>query len=205
MFRKTLSGLVLALATTAATAETRVLCLGDSLTEGYGVAREEAFPALIEAQLKAKGVKDVTVVNAGVSGATSASGLSRLKWHLKAPAKPAVLVLSLGANDGLRGIDPAATKSNLTEVIDFAKANGMKVLLTGMSMPPNMGRAYIERFEATFKEVAKTEHVALMPFLLEGVGGEAKLNLADGVHPNERGHEMIAKRLMAYLEPLLSR
>lgn len=189
-------------AATAATT-TRVLCLGDSLTEGLGVAREAAWPALVEAALTRSGRTDVVIINAGVSGSTSASGLSRLKWHLKGANKPAIMILALGANDGLRGTDLKSTRQHLLEVIQLAKAQQIKVLLAGMEIPPNYGPAYTAEFHRLFPELAKDEKVELMPFLLEGVAADKTLNQADGIHPNEAGHKLVAKTVLKYLLPLL--
>jgi acyl-CoA thioesterase-1 len=198
---------------TAAAART-VLCLGDSLTEGLGVAKEQAFPALLAADLAAAGFKDVQVVNAGVSGATSASGLSRLRWHLKgvkpataaakvAPPAPDILLLALGANDGLRGLAVEAMEANLQAVIELAKANGWRVLLAGMKVPPNYGPDYARRFERVFVDLAQREKVELMPFLLAGVAGDKTLNQADGIHPNVKGHRVLATTVRRFLEPML--
>lgn len=181
----------------------RVLALGDSLTEGYGVAREATWPALVEAELRTQGFKNTVVVNAGVSGSTSASGLARLKWHLKSKDKADVLILALGANDGLRGLDLKATRQNLVDVIRLAKSQGMRVLLAGMLIPPNYGKEYAESFAKLFPEVAKTEATGLIPFLLDGVAADKSLNLADGIHPNEAGYKIVAKTVTNYLLPLL--
>jgi acyl-CoA thioesterase-1 len=182
----------------------KVLCLGDSLTEGYGVAREAAWPELLQADLKGRGMGDITIVNAGISGSTSASGLSRLKWFLKSPDLPEILILELGANDGLRGIDPKVTAKNLRDVIQLAKSRGIQVLLAGMQMPTNYGPDYTKAFAALYPEIAKDEGVAFIPFFLEGVAGDRSLNQADGIHPNEAGYKTIAKTVAKYLVPLVS-
>lgn len=186
----------------ASAKETVVLFLGDSLTEGLGVAPEAAYPAVIQKALKEE-KRDVKVVNGGISGSTSASGVGRLKWHLKAKEKPDVLVLALGANDGLRGLPVPELRKNLKGVIGLAKANRMKVLLAGMLMPPNYGKDYTESYVKAFPEVAAEEGVPLVPFLLEGVGGERSLNQADGIHPNEAGHKILAQNVLKFLKPLL--
>ena len=178
----------------------KVVILGDSLTEGYGVAKERAFPALVQKALRDRG-KQVTVVNAGVSGATSASGPNRLKWYLK--AKPDVLVVALGANDALRGLDLKVTEKNLAETIEGAQKANVKVLLAGMKAPTNYGEDYRRRFESMYSTLAKKYSVPLLPFLLEGVGGKPDMNLADGIHPNEKGHETIARLVTPELEKLL--
>lgn len=182
--------------------DTVVLFLGDSLTEGLGVAPEAAYPALVEQELKAD-KREVKVLNGGISGSTSASGVSRLKWHLKAKLKPEVLVLALGANDGLRGLSVPEMKKNLAEVVKLAKANQIRVLLAGMMMPPNYGKAYTDAYAQAFPAVAKDEGVPLVPFLLEGVGGERAMNQPDGIHPNEAGHKLLARNVLKYLKPLL--
>jgi acyl-CoA thioesterase I len=181
---------------------TPVLFLGDSLTEGVGVAKEQAFPEVLATLSAAQG-KPINVINAGVSGATSASGLSRLKWHLKGKVKPDIVVLALGANDGLRGLDLQALRKNLEDVIVFAKKHSLKVVLAGMRVPPNYGIQYSERFAATYDDLARAHQIPIIPFLLAGVGGEAKLNQPDGIHPNAEGHKILAKNVLSVLAPLL--
>jgi acyl-CoA thioesterase-1 len=178
-----------------------ILCLGDSLTEGYGVEPEQAFPSLVEARLRANGHPGARVINAGISGSTSASAASRLRWQLR--SQPDVLVLALGANDGLRGLDLAATRKNLDAAIALAQQAGVRVVLAGMKLPPNYGPAYTRDFEALYPELAKARGVALIPFLLEGVAARPELNLADGIHPNARGHERVAGNVLAVLQGLL--
>jgi len=178
-----------------------ILCLGDSLTEGLGVSPEQAFPSLVEQRLHEAGHPNARVINAGISGSTSASAASRLRWQLR--AQPDVLVLALGANDGLRGLDLAATRHNLEEAIALAKQAGVRVVLAGMKLPPNYGAAYTSQFEALFPELAKEQGAALIPFLLEGVAARPELNQADGIHPNARGYERVADNVMAVLLTLL--
>jgi acyl-CoA thioesterase-1 len=178
-----------------------VACLGDSLTEGYNLPPEEAWPALVEKTLRAGGWPTLEVVNAGVSGSTSASAVSRLRWQLR--RKPDILVLALGANDGLRGIDLADTRKNLAAAIDLALENGIVVLLAGMMLPPNYGPEYTETFRAMFHELAAEKKVALLPFLLEGVAADPSKNLADGIHPNAAGYEVVAATVIRHLRPLL--
>jgi len=180
----------------------KVLCLGDSLTEGYGVSKASAYPAKLKTKLNEKGL-DVEVINAGVSGSTTASGLSRLRWALKAKAKPDILIIALGANDGLRGQPVENSKENLRKIIQYAKSQGLKVLLAGMKLPKNYGKAYTSEFQDMFSDLATTEKLTFMPFLLEGVAAESSLNLPDGIHPNAKGHEVIASNLLVYLLPLL--
>lgn len=177
-----------------------ILFLGDSLTEGYQLSKEEAYPAVIERTLKRK-FKDIKIINGGVSGATTASGLKRMDWYLK--AKPDFMVLALGANDGLRGMKIDQTEKNLSSVIEKAQERGITVILAGMKMPTNYGEPYRSQFENIFPKLAKKYSLKLIPFLLEGVGGQPKLNLPDGIHPNPKGHEIMAKTVLKVLEPEL--
>lgn len=177
-----------------------VLCLGDSLTEGYQLAKEDAFPAVMESNLK-KSHPDLKIINGGVSGATTASGLKRLSWYVK--AKPDIMVLALGANDGLRGLKLEESEKNLASVIEKAQEQNIKVVLVGMKMPTNYGEPYRTNFEKLFPKLAQKYKLPLVPFLLEGVGGNPKLNLADGIHPNPEGHKLMAKTIQKVLEPLL--
>jgi acyl-CoA thioesterase-1 len=196
--------LVLALglcAAGAARADLTVLCLGDSLTEGYGLALEEAYPALVERRLRAEGRTDVRVINAGISGSTSASGPARLRWQLR--GKPDVLLLALGANDGLRGLDLAATRQNLALVVELARAAGLRILIAGMKLPPNYGADYTRAFERLYADLAAANGLPLIPFLLEGVAGQPELNLPDGIHPNARGQAIVAETVYRHLLPLL--
>ncbi len=174
-----------------------ILFLGDSLTEGYRLSKEEAYPAVIERALKAKN-KVVKVINGGVSGATSASGSKRLDWYLK--SKPDIMVLALGANDGLRGLKITDTEKNLSNVISTAQKRDITVILAGMKMPTNYGEPYRSNFEKMFRSLAKKYKIKLIPFILEGVGGKPELNLPDGIHPNPKGHEIMAKTILKVLE-----
>lgn len=178
-------------------ASTHILFLGDSLSEGYGLDEEESFPRLVEKNLKEK-KHDVLVTNGGVSGSTSASGLTRLKWHLK--KKTDILVLELGANDGLRGLKLTETQKNLVEIIKLAKEKKVKVLLLGLLMPPNYGKKYVEEFEAMYKKIASEEKVPFLPFVLKDVAGKSEFNLPDGVHPNAKGHILVAKTVSDFVE-----
>lgn len=178
-------------------ASTHLLFLGDSLSEGVGLDEEQSFPRLVEKKLRERG-HNVTVTNGGVSGSTSASGVGRLKWHLKKTTN--ILVLELGANDGLRGLKIEETKKNLISIIKMAKENKVKVLLLGLLMPPNYGKKYTSEFEAMYASIAKSEKVALHPFILKDVAGKASLNLADGVHPNAKGQELVAKTVTDFVE-----
>ena len=177
-----------------------VLMLGDSLAAGYGVEPEQSFPSLIQRELDAMG-KKVKIINGGISGSTSASAVGRLKWYLR--ARPNILVLELGANDGLRGLNIAARKKNLAKTISIAKKRGMRVLLAGMKMPLNYGDAYTQQFERAYFELAKEYQIPMIPFLLDHVAGKAELNQSDGIHPTAEGHQIISKTVLKYLQPLL--
>ena len=179
-----------------------VLCLGTSLTAGYGLTPAQAFPALIQQKIRSL-EWDVKVVNAGLSGETSAGGLRRIEWLLK--RKIDVLVLELGANDGLRGIPVEITKGNLQTIIDRAKTTcpDVKVVIAGMQMPPSLGLLYGKRFRSLFSELAEENEALLIPFLLEGVAGRPELNLPDGIHPTAQGHQVMAENVWKILRPLL--
>jgi acyl-CoA thioesterase-1 len=185
----------------AASAKARIVFLGDSLTAGYGLARHQSVPALMQARLDREGL-DYEVVNAGVSGDTSAGGLSRLEWSLDGMVR--VLVVELGGNDGLRGLPVAAMKDNLDAIIRRAKARGITVLLTGMEAPPNYGQAYTVEFRAVFHDLAKAHGVAFVPFYLEGVAGNPVLYIADGIHPNPDGARIVEQTIWQALQPLLA-
>lgn len=182
--------------------EKTILFFGDSLTAGYGLSKEEAFPALVEKKIKKNG-KDYKVVNAGLSGETSAGGLSRIDWILRQPVD--IFVLELGANDGLRGLAPEATEKNLQAIIDKVKAKNpqAKIVIAGMMVPPNMGPDYTERFRKIFPALARKNDATLIPFLLEDVAGHEHLNLDDGIHPNREGHRVVAANVYKSLAPLL--
>lgn len=183
-------------------ARPRIVFLGDSLTAGYGLAKEESVPSLIQARLRSEGYP-YDVVNAGVSGDTSAGGLSRLDWSLEGDVR--ILVLELGANDGLRGLPVANMKRNLTEIISRAQSRGIKVVLTGMEAPPNFGAAYTAEFRQVYRELSKLPDVTFMPFYLEGVAGIPHLNIADGMHPNAEGARIIERAVWETIEPLLEK
>lgn len=178
------------------------LVLGDSLAAGLGVAREEAYPALLQKKIAAAGLPFL-VVDAGVSGDTTADGLGRIDWLLQ--RKIDVLIVELGGNDGLRGIPVSTIQSNLQGIIDRARKKypDVKILIAGMKMPANMGPDYAQAFAAVFPEVARKNHAALVPFLLEGVGGDPRLNQADGIHPTAEGHRIVAENVWKVLKPLL--
>ena len=178
----------------------KILILGDSLTEGYGVEKTDAFPARLEVQLN-QWQDRFQVINGGSSGSTSASGVRRLKWYAK--SKPDLVFLTLGSNDGLRGVKPEATRKNLEAALDFCRMQKWPVILTGLKVPPNYGAEYTQAFEKIFPSLASKFQSPLLAFLLEGVAGEPDFNLADGLHPNERGHERIAENIFRFLRPIL--
>lgn len=180
----------------------RIVFFGDSITAGYGIPIESAFPALIQKKAKDAGM-DYQVVNAGLSGETTAGGLNRIDWILK--AKPDIFILELGGNDGLRGLSLEESEKNLRAMVEkVRKANPeVKIILAGMQIPPNLGQDYTDKFKSLFPTLAKELNTELIPFLLEGVGGDPKLNLSDGIHPNPKGHEIVAETVWKYLKPLL--
>ncbi|MGE5476925.1 MAG: arylesterase [Bacteroidales bacterium] len=171
----------------------RILALGDSLTAGYGVAADAAFPVQLERALRAEGY-DVTVLNAGVSGDTTAGGRARLDWALA--DKPQVAIVELGANDGLRGLDPKLTEQNLDAILTRLRADGVRVLLTGMRAPPNYGPDYAQSFAALFPRLAERHKVAFYPFFLDGVARDPRLNQPDGLHPTRDGVAEIVRRIL---------
>ena len=175
-----------------------ILFLGDSLTEGLGVTKEDAFPKLVETMIQTELKKDVTVINGGVSGSTTSDGLDRLKWYLK--KKPSIVFLALGANDGLRGLDLKQSQKNLEEIIKYAQESNAKVLLAGMLIPPNYGPEYSENFRKMYEQLKDKYKLRSMDFLLEGVAGNKELNQRDGIHPNEQGHKIIAKNVFEFIK-----
>jgi acyl-CoA thioesterase I len=191
---------LLSFGVTEARGERVIVALGDSLTAGLGVAADEAYPARLEARLQREGFA-YRMVNAGVSGDTTAGGLRRVDWVLR--AKPDIVIVALGANDGLRGQSPQAMRDNLAAIVARLQAGGARVLLAGMRLPPNYGAEYTTDFQAIFPEVARSARVAFAPFLLDGVAADPRLNHPDGIHPTAAGHQVIADRLWPYLRPLL--
>jgi acyl-CoA thioesterase I len=181
-----------------------LLILGDSLAAGYGLDPAEAFPALLQKRVDDANLA-ITVVNAGVSGDTTAGGLRRMDWMLRRPVD--ILLLELGGNDGLRGLSPDSTRTNLVQIIRKTREKNPSaaVVVAGMQMPPNMGEAYGVRFRDVFPQVAREERATLIPFLLEGVGGIAELNQPDQIHPTAAGHALIASNLWIVLEPVLQK
>jgi len=188
----------------AATAPKVILFYGDSLTAGYGLSPEEAFPALVEKRLN-KADKRAKVVNAGLSGETTAGGLSRIDWILRQPVD--IFVLELGGNDGLRGLPVDQTRKNLQGIIDKVKAKypECRIVMAGMMVPPNMGKEYTDAFKRVYPDLAAKNKATLIPFILDGVGGIEKLNQADGIHPNAEGHQIIADKITPVFEKLLTK
>ena len=186
----------------AAPTEKTVLFLGDSITAGYGVDPSEAYPAIIQGKIEANGWP-FKVINAGQSGDTSAGGLSRLDWLLK--NRIDILVLELGANDGLRGVPIETTRKNLQGIIDLVRKRypQVKIIIAGMKLPPNWGGDYSRRFESMFVDLAKKNKTALVPFVLEGVGGVRKLNQSDVIHPTPEGHKLVAANVWKVLQPIM--
>ena len=180
----------------------RVVFLGDSITAGYGVDADQAFPAIVTEMLAEKGIP-IDTVNAGTSGDTTAGGLRRIDWVLR--QNPDVVVVGLGGNDGLRGQDVKSSEANLRGIVQKARDAGADVLLLGMMIPPNYGPEYTSAFRDVYPRIAKEMNVPLVPFVLEGVGGEAKLNQRDGIHPTAEGHERVATNVVPQLREILKR
>jgi acyl-CoA thioesterase-1 len=183
-----------------ALANSQLVIIGDSLTEGYGIAKEQAYPALLEKKLQAAG-KKWKVQNSGVSGSTSASAPKRIQWALK--GKPQAILLALGANDGLRGLSTTQLEENLKKSVEMVKKENVKIFLAGIYMPPNYGKEYAQKFANVFPKVAKDTDIPLLPFLLDSVAANPELNLADGIHPNEEGHKIMAETVFQFLKDKL--
>lgn len=200
-------GLFLGLATLAVPARAqdakpvKIVAIGDSLTAGYGLKLSEAFPAKLQAALRAKGLK-VEVINSGVSGDTTAGGRQRLTWALA--DKPDFAIIELGGNDGLRGLDPKQTRDNLDAIIVALKEKQVGILLTGMLAPPNLGKAYGDEFAALYPALAEKHGLLLYPFFLDGVAAHPSFNQADGIHPTAQGVDMIVERILPFVEKLLA-
>lgn len=197
-----IAALALLIAVPAQAAEPlRIVVLGDSLTAGYGLDAEQSFPARLETALRARG-HDVEVSNAGVSGDTSRGGLERLNWAV--PEGTDAVIVELGANDALRGVEPAATRANLDAIVERLVARGIAVLLAGMQAPPNLGDDYEADFNAIFPDVAERHDVLLYPFFLDGVAADRRLNQADGIHPTAAGIDVIVERMIEPVEALIA-
>jgi acyl-CoA thioesterase-1 len=186
----------------ATMANKTILFFGNSLTAGYGIDPEESFAGRIQTRLDSL-KKEFRVINGGLSGETTAGGLSRLDWFLE--EEPYLFVLELGGNDGLRGIALTETKKNLLAIVDKVQAKypNTKIILAGMQIPPNMGQEYTEEFKAIYPAVAKEKNIELIPFLLEGVAGNPDLNLPDGIHPTAEGHRLVMETLWPYISKAL--
>lgn len=186
------------------TSRKTIVFFGNSLTAGFGLPQDQAYPALIQQKIDSLGWP-FQVVNAGVSGDTSEGGLSRLEWTLQQPV--AIFVLELGANDGLRGVDLKETRTNLDSIIGMVhrKDSTLPVILAGMKIPPNFGVEYASGFESIFKDLGTEDHVHLVPFLLKDVAGKRDLNLPDGIHPNAAGHKILARNVWKVLRPVLEK
>lgn len=195
------AGSTAAPASAPAAARPRIVFLGDSLTAGLGLAQDEAYPALLQQRLNAEGL-NFEVVNAGVSGDTSAGGLSRLEWALDGDVR--VMVVALGGNDGLRGLPPDELKRNLATIIERAQAKGIKVAIAGMEAPPNFGQSYTVAFRQVYPDLSRQYGVALLPFLLDGVAGIESLNQRDGIHPTAEGARKVADNVWTVLRPMLT-
>lgn len=193
--------LVFALVAPVQAAEIKLLVLGDSLTAGWGLARDDGFPRQLERALKAKN-RPVRVIDAGVSGDTTAGGAARLEWALA--ESPQAAIVALGGNDGLRGLAPTATKANLEAIATGLEERGVKILVAGMKAPPNLGREYGAEFEAVFADVAKKHGARLYPFFLDGVAANPALNLADGIHPTAQGVAVMVERILPSVERLIA-
>jgi acyl-CoA thioesterase-1 len=180
----------------------RLVALGDSLSAGYGLPQEAAFPVVLERALKARGHK-VEVTNAGVSGDTSSGGLDRLDWSV--PDGTDGVILELGANDMLRGLDPALTRRNIEAIVERLKARNIPVMLAGMYASRNLGPDYVQKFDSLYPDIAKKHDLVLYPFFLEGVAGDRSLNLPDGLHPTAKGVEIIVGRILPSVETFLAR
>jgi acyl-CoA thioesterase-1 len=175
-----------------------ILFLGDSLTEGLGVGKEDAFPKLVENLIQTELNKNIIVINGGLSGSTTSDGLARLKWYMK--KKPYLVFLALGVNDGLRGLDLEQSQKNLEEIIKYAQKYNAKVLLAGMLMPPNYGPEYSAQFKEMYQKIKVKYKLKSMSFLLDGIAGKKEFNQRDGIHPNEKGHKYIAKKVFEFIK-----
>ena len=180
----------------------RLVALGDSLSAGYNLPQEAAFPVALERALKAKGYK-VEIANAGVSGDTSAGGLDRLDWSV--PDGTDGVILELGANDMLRGLDPAGTRKNIEAIVERLKSRNIPVMLAGMYASRNLGPDYVQKFDSIYPDIAKKHDLVLYPFFLDGVAGDRSLNLPDGMHPTAKGVEIIVERILPSIESFLAR
>lgn len=180
------------------TSQKTILFFGNSLTAGYGIEKDDAFPGLTQQRIDSLGL-NYRVINGGLSGETTAGGLNRLDWFLE--EEPSIFVLELGGNDGLRGIALTETRSNLEKIIDKVRTKypSTKIILAGMQIPPNMGKEYTQEFQTIYPEIAEKKKVTLIPFLLEGVAGDPNLNLPDGIHPTDEGHQIVFETVWPFI------
>ncbi|WP_442039925.1 arylesterase [Microvirga sp. 2MCAF35] len=197
-----LAALISTLPAQAQTKPIRLVALGDSLSAGYNLPQQAAFPVVLEKALKAKG-HNVEITNAGVSGDTSSGGLDRLDWSV--PDGTDGVILELGANDMLRGLDPAGTRKNLEAIVERLKSRNIPVMLAGMYASRNLGPDYVQKFDSIYPDIAKTYDLVLYPFFLDGIAGEKSLNLPDGMHPTAKGVEVIVERILPSVESFLAR
>lgn len=188
--------------TSDTTDKKKIIFLGDSLTEGYGVDTNSTYTHLLQERLDKEQIP-WHVVNAGISGSTTASAKGRIKWLLKDKNKPSIIVIILGANDGLRGHKVEATKNNLVEAIDLIKKENIQVFIGEVMVPPNYGKEYSDSFKKIFSEISKEKKIKLMPFILKDVAGKPDLNIADGIHPNEKGHKIVSEQVYTFIKPFL--
>ncbi len=198
----TIAGCLAPVIASAADKPVKIVVLGDSLSAGFGLSGPDAFPSKLGAALKAKGI-DVVIINAGVSGDTATGGLDRVGWSV--PDGTDAVILELGANDALRGVNPAVTKKALDGILQNLKKRNIPVLLAGMLSPPNMGADYVRDFDAIFPALAKEYGAVFYPFFLDGVAADAKLNQKDGMHPSSKGVDIIVERIMPKVEELIGR
>ncbi len=178
----------------------KLVIIGDSITEGYGLSKEKAYPAVLEKMIQKSG-HNYKVINGGISGSTTSSAMSRLTWFLR--SKPDMIILALGANDGLRGIKVDVSKANLEKFIEKCQQVKVKVVIAGMQVPPNYGEEYGKAFRQMYKDIISKYKIPSIPFLIEGVAGKAELNIEDGIHPNEKGHEIVAQNVYKHIKEFL--
>jgi acyl-CoA thioesterase-1 len=181
----------------------KIVFLGDSLTEGYGVDITSTYTHLLQERFDKDNIH-WKVVNAGISGSTTASAKGRLKWLLKDKNKPSIIVIVLGANDGLRGQKIESIKANLTEAVEMVKKENIKVIIGEIMVPPNYGKEYSDNFKKIFSQISKEKSITLMPFILKDVAGKPDLNIADGIHPNEKGHKLVYEQVFTFIKPFLN-
>lgn len=181
----------------------KIVFLGDSLTEGYGVDITSTYTHLLQERFDKENIP-WKVINAGISGSTTASAKGRLKWLLKDKNKPSIIVIALGANDGLRGQKIESIKTNLSEAVEMVKKENIRVIIGEIMVPPNYGKEYSDNFKKIFSQISKEKNITLMPFILKNVAGKPDLNIADGIHPNEKGHKLVYEQVFTFIKPFLN-